>query len=114
MKWGVRRTPEQLGHRIDKAYDKSKKLSDKSQRYLKKGSKLAKKGRSLSRYDDRAAKDRAFKYLEKASRYSDKGRRIAAKALRNDEWIKRRLASLENVENGKAIVEEILRKHALD
>lgn len=109
---------KKLGNKIDKAYDRSKTLSEKAERYSKKGSKLSKKGRRLDRqadkYDDKAIREKAYEYLKKGSRYSEKGRRISQKALRNDEWIKRKLASLENLENGKEVVESILKKHALD
>lgn len=90
QRWGIRRTPEQLGHRIKKLEKKNRKLNEKSIKKTTKGAKYEAKASKL-RYkgmkkESKATSERQYrkarKYQFKAAKLDMKGNKFKLKAAK--------------------------------
>lgn len=122
MKWGIRRTPEQLGHKVEKLTKQNRKLKEKAvvkgrvyekkyenkaNRYsAKSGKYAAKSGKyssKASKYDYKSMKKEAFATsesdLKKAKKYKFKAAKYKVKADRAN-----RLSGKYKVKEQKSLV----------
>lgn len=125
MRWGVRRTPEQLGHLNQKLERRAVRYDLKAGAYAQKQAKYSKKfmkaqgklmsGHVSSRGIKRAGKiGRKFGQIStKSAQYQAKAAKARAKILKNKELMalmktKTRDIPPESIERGKQYVEELL------
>lgn len=114
MKWGVRRTPEQLGHKIEKLKANNEKLSKKTVRANHKSAKWHKKAAN-SRYSRRLYKAQASMMDMTASdRQIKRGRKAAKKVARFNKrfakWHKRASKYGKQVYNNNAQIKKLTKQ----
>lgn len=125
MKWGVRRTPEQLGHQNAKLERRAVRYDLKAGKYAKRQARYSKKlikaqgkltGGRVSGRDIKRARRTGRKYGKisaKSARYQLKAAKARARILKNKEimaLLETKVQSVppESIARGKAYVEELL------
>ena len=132
MKWGVRRTPEQLGRRVDKLKKKNSELSSeresmlksaaaydaKSRKYQKHNQKyeetVAKSTRAKAKYDLKAQKLKSKKHInyEKLGKYEAKSVKEqhkidrAASKIKYNKWAVKSASFKESADKAKSKIEK--------
>ena len=112
QRWGIRRTPEQLGHKVDKLKKKNAKLEqksiDKEKKATKYNAKHDKNYEKAFKYLTEGDNAKAQKFFKKAKKWSKKSNsysryvnRAHQKIYDNDQLIKSYLNTIRAMNSGQ-------------